>query len=139
MIVLDTNVVSELMRPHPAPAVRSWFRSVPAAEQFLTAVMVAELGYGVARLPAGHRRDDLARRLDRLVNDLFARRVLPFDEAAGRRYGPAVVIRERAGRPIGTADAQIAAVALDHGAALATRNTRDFEGLGLTLIDPWAA
>jgi predicted nucleic acid-binding protein len=139
VIILDTNVISELIRPEPEPAIRTWLRSLAAADQWLTAVTVAELSYGVARLPEGRRRDDLAHRVDRLLDQLFAERILPFDEAAARRYGDVVAVRDSLGRPVGRADAQIAAMALHREATLATRNTRDFEGLGLTLIDPWTA
>lgn len=137
MIVLDTNVVSELMRDSPAGSVRRWAGTIPAAERFLTATSVAELTYGAARLPVGRRRDVLERRIDATVNEEFPGQVLPFDVDAAKRFGPLVAARDSRGLPIETADAQIAAICLHHGAALATRNTRDFEGLGLTLINPW--
>lgn len=137
MIVLDTNVVSELMHETPAEPVRAWGRTVPAARRFLTAVTVAELSYGVARLPIGRRRDRMAEEVTAVVRDEFSDRILVFDVAAAERFGALVADRLTIGRPIGILDAQIAAVCLQHGASLATRNTRDFEDLGLTLINPW--
>jgi len=137
VIVLDTNVVSELMRDAPAESVRRWARTVPSTQRYLTATSVAELTYGAARLPTGRRGDTLERRVGATVNEDFAGQVLPFDVDAATRFGPLVAARDRLGRPIETADAQIAAICLHHGAALATRNTRDFDGLGLTLINPW--
>lgn len=139
MIILDTNALSELARPVPEPRVRAWYRGQDADNLFVTAVTVAEIGYGVARLPPGRRKSELELRLDVLVHRLFVDRVLPFDQAAAERYGGLVASRERSGRPIDTADAQIAAICLHHGASLATRNVRDFDELGLDVVDPWEA
>ncbi len=136
MIVLDTNVVSELMRPSPNPRVARWAdRQVPA-EVVTTAGTVAEIGYGIARLPAGQRRDLLALAAAQ-VFDAFAARVLPFDAPAAAQYAAVVVERETAGRPISGFDAQIAAICRRHRARLATRNTLDFAELDLDLVDPW--
>jgi len=129
VIVLDTNVISELTRPAPMPRVMSWLDSL--------AVTAAELLYGVARLPTGRRKTELAAAVDGLLSDDFQGRVLAFDEAAARRYADIVAARERIGRPIGAADAQIAAICQTIGAALATRNTLDFDGAGVELINPW--
>ncbi|RBY77754.1 VapC toxin family PIN domain ribonuclease [Geodermatophilus sp. TF02-6] len=137
MIVLDTNVISELVRPRPAARVTEWLDVPLVREVHVSAVTVAEIEYGLARLPDGRRRRELRTRVDRLLDRYFPRRVLPFDSAAAQRYGTVMASRERLGRPIEIADAQIAAICLHHDAALATRNTRDFEDLGLTLIDPW--
>ncbi|SDX50182.1 hypothetical protein SAMN05661080_00209 [Modestobacter sp. DSM 44400] len=137
MIVLDTNVVSEIVHPRGSRRVIQWFDAQALPDLHLTAVTVAELGYGVARLPDGRRRNDLARRLRIMVDELFVGRVLPFDQAAAEGYGPLLATRDRLGRPIGPADAQIAAIGTRHGAVLATRNIRDFEGLGLIVVDPW--
>jgi predicted nucleic acid-binding protein len=139
VIVLDTNVISELVRVQPAQAVVRWVVNQPADELRLTAPTVAELTYGAARLPDGRRRRELEATLVATVDESFMERVLPFDVTSGQLFGPLVASRERLGRPIETIDAQIAAVCLRYGASLATRNTRDFEGLGLTLIDPWTA
>lgn len=137
MIVLDTNVVSELMKATPDTSLRHWVGSVPGAERFMAAVTVAELGYGVERLPSGLRRDLLREAVAAVVREDFADRILPLDEAAAGRYGALKNGRDRDGRPIGIPDALIAAICLHHRATLATRNTRDFDDLGLTLVDPW--
>lgn len=137
MIVLDTNVISELVRPVPDVRVTTWLDEQAIPELHLTVITVAELGYGIARLPLGRRRDDLARQTGGLLERLFSRRVLPFDQSAAQLYGDVGATRDRLGRPIEIADAQIAAICLHRDAALATRNTRDFDGLGLTLVNPW--
>ena len=138
MIVLDTNVVSELMRPSPAPAVEQWVATRPAASLFFSAVGEAELRYGVAILAAGRRRDALASAIEAMLREDFAGRVLPFDSAAARTYAEIAASRRATGRPVAQADAQIAAIARSRGMALATRNVRDFEGMGIELLDPWA-
>ena len=137
MIVLDTNVISELTRQAPAAGVISWLDSLTAAEVATTAITAAELLYGVARMPAGHRKTELATAVNGLLSDDFEGRVLPFDEPAAQRYADIVTRRERLGRPIGTADAQIAAICRTIEATLATRNTNDFEEAGIELINPW--
>lgn len=137
MIVLDTNVISELTREAPEPGVISWLDSLSAAEVATTAITAAELLYGAARLPSGHRKTELTAAIRRLLSDDFQGRILPFDERAARGYADIVTGRERLGRPIGVAGAQIAAICLISEAALATRNTDDFEETGIELIDPW--
>lgn len=138
MIVLDTNVVSELVRERPAEGVLAWVDARPVDDLHLTAITVAELRYGVARLPHGRRKDALEGAVAALIDDDFDGRVLPFDRAAADRYGVIVAGRERSGRPISQADAQIAAVCDAREAALATRNVRDFSETGITVVDPWA-
>ena len=137
MIVLDTNVISELTRQAPAPGVISWLDSLAAAEVATTAITAAELLYGVARLPGGRRKTTLKAAVDGLLSDDFQGRVLAFDEPAARRYADIVTARERLGRPIGAADAQIAAICQTIDATLATRNTEDFDGAGIELINLW--
>jgi toxin FitB len=137
VIVLDTNVISELTRRAPAAGVVSWLDTMAATDVSTTAVTAAELRYGVARLPRGQRRAQLETAVDGLLSDDFGGRILPFDEHAAQRYAEIVVARERAGRPIGTADAQIAAICRAVNGTLATRNTPDFEGTGVELINPW--
>ena len=137
MIVIDTNVVSELMRPTPEPAVMTWFSGQDSAELYLTAVSEAELRAGAAILPAGRRRDRLTAEVDAVVREDFAGRVLPFDSAAARAYAAIAVSRRSAGRPILEADCQIAAIARARDAAVATRNGADFEHCGIAVIDPW--
>jgi toxin FitB len=137
VIVLDTSVISELARQVPDPGVLSWLDSLEVSGLVTTAVTAAELRYGVARLPDGHRKRELAVVIQGILTEDFHGRVLPFDERASVRYADVVAGRERAGRPIGIADAQIAAICRDLGATLATRNTADFEDTGIELIDPW--
>jgi toxin FitB len=138
VIVLDTNVVSEVARRTPEQTVVRWLDAQHAADLYLTAVTVAEMSYGVARLPAGARRDGVVARVERVLEAL-APRVLDLDVAAAQAFGAVAAARDRAGRPIGTADGQIAAICLVHGATLATRNVRDFLGTGVLVVDPWTA
>ena len=138
MYVLDTNVVSELMRPEPDPGVEAWVAKRRAAHLFLSATGEAELRYGVAIMPAGRRRDALAAAVDGLVRDDFAGRVLPFDSAAARAFAGIAAARRGDGRPVCQADCQIAAIAQARGMAVVTRNVRDFEDMGIEVADPWA-
>lgn len=140
MIVLDTDVVSELMRPTPDPRVRQWVDLHPAGDLWLTAMTAAELLGGVAVLPDGARKRELGSRIAVVLADLFSGRLLPFDEAAAVAYARVVADRRRAGIPIATADAVIAASCLAAEVSLlATRNVADFTGIGLRLADPWTA
>lgn len=134
MIVVDTNVLSEAMLPEPNRAVVAWAASVTFTT---TAITVGELRRGIARLPDGTRKRHLDTTADAVLAKLGPHGVLPYDEPAARRYGDLTAVREAAGRPIGTADAQIAAICLSRGATLATRNTRDFELIGLDVVNPW--
>jgi predicted nucleic acid-binding protein len=135
VIVLDTNVVSELAKPTPNPFVVAWVDA--QVEPAIAAPSLAELRFGVARLPEGKRRTALGEAIDLLVSDDLSGLVLPFDAACAHVYGLIVAARERAGRPIGITDAQIAAICGVHDAALATRNVRDFVGTGIDIVDPW--
>jgi toxin FitB len=137
VIVLDTNVISELTRQIPEPGVISWLDSLPAEEVGTTAVTAAELLYGVARMPAGRRKTELTAAVRGLLGDDFRDRVLPFDEHCASRYADIVWGRETLGRPIGVADAQIAAICRTAEATLATRNIDDFSGTGIELFNPW--
>ena len=137
MIVLDTNVISELSRRVPDPGVLSWLDSLAVSDVATTAITAAELRYGVARLPDGHRKRELTVMVEGILTEDFHGRVLPFDERSSVQYADIVTGRERVGRPIGVADAQIAAVCRDLNAILATRNTADFEETGIELINPW--
>jgi predicted nucleic acid-binding protein len=138
VIVLDTNVVSELMRPTPSPAVETWMSAQPASGMFISAVTEAELRYGLALLPNGQRQRRLLAQAEAMFAEDFAGRILPFDSAAAAAYAPIAAARRLAGRPILQADAQIAAIAASRGAAIATRNVADFEECGIAVVDPWS-
>lgn len=137
MILLDTNVVSELMRPGPAGVVLGWFDHQEASNLFLSTISEAELRAGVAVLPAGRRRERLLAAVEAVVVQDFAGRLLPFDSAAARAYAAIYAARRAAGRPIAEADCQIAAIAACRGFAVATRNVGDFTGCGVDVVAPW--
>jgi predicted nucleic acid-binding protein len=137
VIVLDTNVISELARQVPDSGVLSWLDSLEISDVVTTAITAAELRYGVAKLPDGYRKRELAMVIRGILSEDFHGRVLPFDKSASVQHADVVTGRERIGRPIGIADAQIAAISRDLGAILATRNTADFEETGVELINPW--
>ena len=137
-IILDTNVVSELMRPCPEKAVMDWFATRTPAVFYVTAIVQAEIMLGISLLPAGKRRDALAGAAEQMFAEEFASRCLPFDAACAEHYAALVSSRRRSGFPMTTEDAQIAAIALVHGYPLATRNIPDFLHIdGLTLYNPW--
>ena len=138
MVLLDTNVVSELMRAAPSAEVLAWMDELPPRELYVTAVTEAEVRTGIAILPAGARRRGLAEAAERTLGVLFTGRVLPFDSDAARAYADIAAASRAAGRPISQSDCQIAAIARSRGMAVATRNVRDFSETGVELIDPWA-
>lgn len=135
-VILDTDVISELMRAVPDAHVQGWVHKVPRALVYTTSVTLAEVRFGIARLPAGRRRTLLGDAADDVFG-AFADRVLPFDADAAGQYADVVIEREHAGAPIAGFDAQIAAICRSRRAALATRKTDDFGRLGLDLINPW--
>jgi predicted nucleic acid-binding protein len=137
MIILDTNVLSEALRPKPSAKVEAWMRSHPTTVLFTTTITEAEILYGVALLPEGKRRRFLESVVESIFTEDLAGRVLPFDSAAARAYAEIAASRRRACRPISEADARIAAIARSRDASLATRNVADFTGCGLEVIDPW--
>lgn len=139
MIILDTNVVSEPLRPAPDAAVLAWLDAQSPSTLFLTSITLAELLAGVAALPAGRRRNKLAQAMTEQVMPLFEGRVLAFDALAAYAFGRVHAGAQAAGNPIGFADGAIAAIAAAQGYSLATRNLRDFRGTGVAIIDPWAA
>lgn len=139
MIILDTNVVSEVWRTQPDHAAMAWLDAQPADTLFLCAPVLAELSYGMARLPDGGRKKRFRAAIERLETDLYRGRVLPFDAEAARQYGAVAAHRSSIGRPMSQMDGLIAAIALCHGARLATRNVHDFDGLGLELINPFVS
>ncbi len=138
MIVLDTNVVSESMKPEPHPSVRAWLNDQAAATLFLSSVTLAELLFGIAALPAGKRKDMLAQALDGLMG-LFRDRVLPFDTDAARRYAELAVTAKSGGRGFPTPDGYIAAIAASRNFIVASRDTAPYEAAGVSVINPWKA
>ena len=138
MIVLDTNVVSEMMRENPRPEVLAWIDQRTSSGLFVTAVTEAEVLTGIAVLPPGRRRRHLAEAAERTFVGLFPRRILPFDSLAARAYSEIVASRRAAGRPTSLADCQIGGIARSRGMAIATRNVRDFEVMGIDLFNPWS-
>ncbi len=136
--ILDTNVLSELLRAKPATAVLAWFAAQPAEALFVSAVTQAEMMLGARLLPAGKRRAALEQALSAMFDQDFSGRILPFDAGTVAAYVEIVAERRSLGRPISQFDAQIASIARRASAKLATRNTADFENCGVALIDPWA-
>ena len=139
MIVLDTNVLSELMRPTPARRVVAWVAAQPVQSLYTTSVTQAEILHGVALLPSGRRRRAFEAAAEAMFREDFAGRILPFASDAASPYARIAVDRRRVGRPISQFDAQIAAIARSTGATIATRNVTDFAGCGVELVDPWHA
>jgi toxin FitB len=139
MILLDTNVVSEGLRPQPSMRVKAWTDSQRHSTLYLCTPVVAELRFGLERLGDGRRKSDLRRGIDKVENDLFLGRILPFDLASAHEYSLLMVDRQRKGRPIDLMDGLVAAIARSQGASLATRNTNHFIDLGIDLINPFEA
>ena len=137
MILLDTNVVSELMRKSPDPGVEAWVASHPVVDLYFSAVGEAELRYGAAVMPMGRRRDTLVTDIESMLGAAFDGRILPFDSAAALAYAEVASARRAIGRPAPMADCQIAAIARSRGMVMATRNVRDFADMGVDVIDPW--
>jgi toxin FitB len=138
MIILDTNALSELLRPAPEVQVLAWLEEQPPASVFTSAVTQGEILYGIRLLPESQRRRKLWDAALTIFNEDFAGRVLSFDGDAAVVYAEISASRRAAGRPISQFDATIAAITRSHGAVLATRNGKDFEGCGIDLVDPWS-
>ncbi len=136
MIVLDTNVVSEAMKPEPHVSVRAWLNDQATETLYLSSVTLAELLFGIAALPAGQRKDRLAQALDGLMG-LFRDRVLPFDVDAARRYADLATTAKTRGRGFPTPDGYIAAIAASRGFIVASRDTAPYEAASVTVINPW--
>lgn len=136
MILLDTNVISEAMKPAPDDTVRAWLDEQAAETLYLSSVTIAELLYGIGALPAGKRKDRLTEALDGVM-ELFADRVLPFDVAAARHYADLAVQARTAGKGFPTPDGYIAAIAASRGFTVATRDTSAFDAAGVVVINPW--
>lgn len=139
MLVLDTNLVSELMRPEPDPRVLGWVAAQPLREMAIAAVTLMEIRFGIAVLPYGRRRSELDRRFRRFLVQGFPDRILPFDAAAAEACADIRAARKSMGRPIGIEDGMIAALAKVQGAAVATRDVGGFDGCGIALVSPWEA
>jgi len=137
MIILDTNLLSEIMRPKPEAPVSDWLRTYSMLDLGTTTINIAEIKLGLARLPAGRRRVELERKFATLMTRGLAGRVFDFDQPAADVFGDILAARERMGRRLEGFDGLIAAIALSRGFAIATRNMRDFEGCGVTVINPW--
>jgi toxin FitB len=137
VILIDTNVLSEVFKPAPFPVVLRWLAAQEPSSVFTTTITQAELLYGVESLPPGKRRTRLLVGIEKILNEEFEDRILPFDEEAARRFAKIVAARDAVGRPVSQFDAMIAAIAGSRHAALATRNTSDFEHCGIRIIDPW--
>jgi hypothetical protein len=138
MLVLDTNVISEIMKALPSARVMEWWSQHPSAELFTTTVNMAEIFYGIEILPRGKRRDSLLAEAEVVFTQDFVDRILPFDEEAARIFAKIASDRRLQGRPIAELDAQIAAIARYRDATVATRNTADFETCGVRLVNPWS-
>ena len=139
MIVLDTNVLSELMRAEPAAVVLRWIDNQAAEELFTSAITMTEILHGIERLPDGKRKHSLKTHALAMFENDFSDRILPFDAYAALHYSTLVTTREKSGKPVGLADAQIAAICRARRAKLATRNVKDFESTGVNIINPWDA
>lgn len=137
MILLDTNIVSEMMRSRPDPAVDLWAAQQAVETLFFSAVGEAELRYGAEIMPDGRRREELLSDIEGMLQSVFDNRILPFDSSAARAYARIAANRRRAGNPVPQADGQIAAIAHSHRLAVATRNVRDFDDTGIDVINPW--
>ncbi len=138
IFLLDTNVISEAMKPRPSPAVASWMRAQAPRSMFTAALCQAEILSGIAVLPAGRRRDDLKARAEAIFSQDFEGRVLSFNSAAAEAYAEIFAMRRQKGRPIAIADLLIAAIASANDAAIVTRDVSGFEECGLAVIDPWS-
>lgn len=137
MIVLDTNVVSEILRPEPELKVRTWLDDQNKGDVFLSVISIAELRYGALIMPQGERRKSFIMALDRILRQDFRFNKLSFDDSAAEAYGSIAADRHRIGRPTKQMDGQIAAICYTQGAAVATRNVKDFEECGIDIINPW--
>lgn len=138
MVILDTNVISEIIKPVCHPNVANWFTSQASDTLHVSTITEAELLYGVECLPTGRRRDELRILVEKIMRERFAGKVLAFDSGAARNCARIAAARRSAGRPIGYADCLIAGIARSRGAAVATRDASGFEGCGIQVLDPWS-
>lgn len=136
--LVDTNVISEVLRPLPDPPVIAWSQRVSKVHLFLSVVSFGEMRKGLTIMPAGARRSKLEKSIDGSISAWLANRILPMTQSIANRWGALEGQRQLMGRPLHVPDAQIAATALEHGLTLVTRNVKDFEGIGVTILNPWA-
>ena len=139
MIILDTNVISEMMRPNPHYKVITWLDEKDNNELYLSAIVLVELFSGVARMPDGKRQGELKLKLAEAIQTRFDEQILPFDALSAMQYAQLMGRNQRQGKLMSVPDTQIAAICLQYGAPLATRNIKDFLHCGIELIDPWQA
>lgn len=137
MIIVDTNIVSEVMRTAPAPVVIEWLNRQETLALFLASTSIAEIEYGLAMMPSGKRRNGLRKAFDQFVTEAFEHRILVFDRESAAAYGELMGKRKQKGRPMSVQDGQIIAIAKVHGFAIATRNIKDFKECGIKLINPF--
>lgn len=137
MIIIDTNILSELMKTSPSLSVINWLNQQEATQIFTTTITIAEMSYGLHALPQGKRRTLLEDAFNNAIDDAFKHRILPFDEPAAHQYGKIMGYRKAMGNPCSAPDGQIAAIALVHKATIATRNRRDFIDSGVRLVNPF--
>jgi len=138
LILLDTNVVSAMMMPRYEPVIDAFCKKYPILDLYLPSLVMAEIRYGIGRLPAGRRRVDIEQNFEIFLSAGFSSRIISFDDDSAQGYATARNVREQAGRPVEVEDAMIGGMALTYGATLATRNIQDFDGYGLNLVNPWA-
>ena len=139
MILLDTNIVSEVMRAMPAESVLEWLNEQDSSELYVSTITIGEIVYGLRVLPDGKRRSGLNEKFERFIAQAFAQRVVPYDEPSARLYGEVMGARKELGRPMSVPDGQIAAIARSNHMAVATRNVTDFERCGIEIINPFEA
>lgn len=137
MIVIDTNIISETMRPKPNRKVIAWLNQQHSLDLFVSSISIAEISYGLYVLPDGKRKQQLHIRFEQFINNAFQFRLLTFDEPAARMYGRVMGEAKRTGHPMSIADGQIAAIALANDFAVATRNIKDFNYCGVRLVNPF--
>ncbi len=137
MILLDTNILSELMKTEPNTKVVDWLNQQPTNQLFLSSITLAEISFGLIVLPDGNRKERLRLSFERFINIGFVNRILSFDASSSNAFAQVMLKRKQMGRPMSFQDGQIAAIALQHKLSLATRNTKDFELIGITIINPF--
>lgn len=139
MIIIDTNIISELMKPTPSSRVILWLDQQEVTQLFITTITIAEIAYGLHTLPQGNRRNSLEDIFNTAIMEAFTHRILAFDQPAAYQYGKIMAHRKEIGRPLGVPDGQICAIAHNNNAMIATRNIRDFENCGIKLVNPFEA